>query len=445
MKITKDYQVVYAADAHFLARCGAKRLADFLGLPCVADTAPEKETEIVLGKTNRADFEIEENTCRRCVDKKKVFLQAIHYQPLCEVIDRWISKKATEIDDAEKLYVSKVPLHWENYNLVWNDEFNGTQLDTERWIGRAYMDTKDVLMSMDAGVVDVEDGKLVLTTHVLDRRDPQARYLTNYAITTSATMNYQFGYMEIRAKVPHYALGEWPSWWLLTGECDLAKEAYIAEHGHEREVKYGVEVDVYEVFSHRGSVVPNIHKWHKGGPHEQLSGIDRGSSKNGTGSYIIDHDADANDWHVFGYLWTPDEMSFSVDGDFFYSYDLHRDFGKAQSGVQDLSQPLFVLFNNMLFTEGNINGGGAWAQGCAVRDNELFPLRYQIDYCRLYQLDGRDTLYLPKEPGHSQWVAPNHVECKFDHGKYRSPAPVDYENGPKTDRDLYDIIRKPQN
>jgi hypothetical protein len=72
-------------------------------------------------------------------------------------------------------------------------------------------------------------------------------------------------------------------------------------------------------------------------------------------------------------------------------------------------------------------------------------LRYQIDYCRLYQLDGRDTLYLPKEPGHSQWVAPNHVECKFDHGKYRSPAPVDYENGPKTDRDLYDIIRKPQN
>jgi len=426
-------QIVIAADAPFLLRCAAKKLSDHLGIPYVTDATPATEGEILLGNTNRLSKEVRvrNDICRVLYREERVVFAAVHYQPICEMIDRIIGKKIEGFDpEAEPMQISsRVPLYFGERKLVWNDEFDGDTLDIEKWIGRAYMDTPDVVMTMNPGVVDVTDGKLVLTTHMLDRRDPVARYLTNYAITTAATMNFLHGYMEIRAKVPHYDLGEWPSWWFLTGHAKWAEQAWRDEHdGKDREIAYGVEVDGYEVFSNRHGITPNLHKWHKGASaSEQLSGIDQGKSKNGTRSYCFTPDEDVNDWHTYGFLWTPEKMAFSVDGYFYYSYDITKDFGKSKSGMQDFDQPFFVLFNNMLFTEGNINRGGYWAKNLAVKSEDLFPLFYQLDYVRLYQMDG-ERLFVPSEAGQAQWLEPTHYD-KREHGIYRSSTPEDYANG----------------
>jgi hypothetical protein len=109
--------------------------------------------------------------------------------------------------------------------------------------------------------------------------------------------------------------------------------------------------------------------------------------------------------------------------------------------MQDFDQPFFVLFNNMLFTEGNINRGGYWAKNLAVRSEDLFPLFYQLDYVRLYQMDG-ERLFVPEEAGKAIWLEPTHYD-KRDHGIYRSSTPEDYENGmPYTRADWKKSIMK---
>lgn len=430
MKFT-EHTIVIPKDAHFDVKSAAMKLQNFfkefafVTLPIVTDGQPAVEKEILMGKVDRPESAtVKIDTWHIRVKGEKLVFDAVHYYPLNLAVEAFIKEqKILLAPDFKMDGQTDVPMYWGKHKLVWNDEFDGKTLDVDKWTGRANMSMPDAVLSMRPGIVDVEDGNLVMTTRILDRSNPYARYETNFSITTADTMNYKYGYLEIRAKVPHYAMGEWPSFWMVSGNSELGKKAWREAHnGEDRKVKYGVEVDIFEIFSNKYHVIPNLHKWYARDTnfldgngnrigHQQLSGIDQGSSKSGTRAYMFTDEEDPNGWHTYGFLWTPTEMSFSVDGDFYYSYDLRKNFGHPDSGMEDYDQPLDIIFNNMLFTEGyKASPSGAWAPN-AIPDTpegaDLFPLTYTIDYCRLYQLEGEGEIFLPEEPGHGVLTDPN--------------------------------------
>ena len=338
-------------------------------------------------------------------------------------------------DGSAAALLNGTPGEQKKYRLVWNDEFDGERIDYEKWSGCANMGLKNVHLSFDDDTVRVEDGKLIMTTDVIDREN--RKYISNYSVSTHDTMNYSGGYLEMRAKVPMRGMGEWPSYWAISTDSEIFLKKYMAEHdGQVPPTGYSVEVDMFEVFSSKDTVIPNLHKMFYLGYHEmgistgkyfdkngnpmpdrvQLSGIDVGASESGTRGYTFESTEVANDWHTYGFLWNRDLMAFSVDGVFYYAYSMHdtdknesfnptyydkdgnpRRFG--MDGFEYQNMALSLILNNMLFPE---NGIFPWAQEIDKKNDDLlFPIKYEVDYMRLYQTEG-DMLYTPNTIGNGQ-------------------------------------------
>ncbi len=431
VNLKEQSQIVISKDAPFLLVSMARRFSEFLGIPYVRDDAPEQEKEILLGSTNRPQtIKVRPDTCRVFCRDGKVVFAGVHYQPICERIEKMIlSGEDTLCIDGKSDTTTSVPLTWGEYQLVWNDEFDGKEIDLDRWIGNANMGMPDVVLSMKPGTVDLEDSALVMTASVIDYDNPKARYKTNYSVMTGTTMNFVYGYMEIRAKVPHLHKGEWPSFWFLSGDAKIGRDAYKAQTGVDfyDEDDYTVEVDMFENFSQTGQVASALHKWGKGwhssvGFESEKRGLDGSKDANAFRGkdYYFCADEDPNDWHTYGLLWKPTEIAFLVDGIVRSSYDLSYDFGTNGSGMKGFHRPLTVLFNNMLFSLGYVSTpGGAWFRTGEVTDHSIFPLRYEIDYCRLYQAsDNGSQLFTPAESGKGKPVAWG-VDRR-DHGEYYS-------------------------
>ena len=188
------------------------------------------------------------------------------------------------------------------YRLVWNDEFDGDTLDMDKWTLRpdmgsnaqtslAGLERPDVLSVSDSllQMNAVEDGALP---------DGRKHYTVCYSVTTFNKMHFQYGYVEIRAKVP-YMQGAWPSFWMKSVSGDISPR-YVWD--------YRVEVDVFEVFSSPNKAVPNIHKWYEDKRHTQMASYQKKF-------YAFENYENlSEEFHIYGFQWTPEEMSMWIDG-----------------------------------------------------------------------------------------------------------------------------------
>ncbi len=270
----------------------------------------------------------------------------------------------------------KVPLVSERYpemTLVWNDEFDydgGELYDRDKWLQRAQMNAKDMYNSMTERNVKTEDGNLVLRswkeedTSISDGKP----YSTNMSMTTRDSCNFCYGYLEMRAKVP-FGKGCWPSFWMVQRD-DMKNEG----------VNWGAEIDIFEVFGSKDTVVPNIHKWYNSTAenyHVQLDG-------NRKPPYVFKDTTNLSDeYHTYGFYWDEEKMVFSVDGEDYCTMDITAetgDFGKYK-GMDGFHTPGYIILNNFLFTP-----EASWIpDGKVVDDNMKYPVTYTIDYMRLYQ------------------------------------------------------------
>ena len=156
------------------------------------------------------------------------------------------------------------------------------------------------------------------------------------------------------------------------------------------------EIDIFENFSSKNQVVPNLHKYEnvsENRRHSQLSGVDQGASKNGTRTFSFADDINPNDWHIYGMLWTENILSFSIDGEFYYTYDLRKGFGFEKEITDGFHQPVGIIISNQIFSEGwcKVN---SWAATLGPADESIFPLEYSIDYVRLYQRENYGKLFI---------------------------------------------------
>ena len=266
------------------------------------------------------------------------------------------------------------------YNYVWSDEFYGNTLDTSKWVcdvNRSKMSGfADLKLLDDEQAVQVKDGNLrLIAQEYTDPNNGKIKYAVPASVHSQGTMEYRYGYAEIRAKVP-FSQGVWPSFWAQG----------ITILGGRTCYDYGVEVDIFEIFGNANTVVPNIHKWYsKDYNYNELHGGNVESNHTQITkktSYKYSNYANLSDeYHIYGFEWTPTEMSMYVDGTLYNTFDIVNSYDLCpdMSGFQD---PLFIIFNNHLFTDAS-----SYKPNLINGNEGVLPAAYEIDWFRVYQSD----------------------------------------------------------
>jgi beta-glucanase (GH16 family) len=179
---------------------------------------------------------------------------------------------------------------------VFDDEFNGTSLDTNAWVamnrpGDLSNSEKQCYKPSNA---TVGGGNLVILTRV----DSSC---TGYSYTSAMiqwkSFNFTYGYVEVRAKLAG-GLGPWPAIWMLGANC---QQTNVIEPGNIPPCSWpnpgSDEIDMTEIAaSNHTQVNQQIH------------------SSAGNPQCLVGASDVSQNWHTYGLTWTAASVIWTIDG-----------------------------------------------------------------------------------------------------------------------------------
>ena len=404
----KGYVIVIPANGTREYREAANELQAFykttadVTLQIVTDASGQTDKEILIGATKRAQSnkDMDEADLAVSVQGNKLVFDGGHAVTAKSAVLKFI-RTAPEAGKASVFEITtdfSTTCILDGYEYVWGDEFEGEEVDLTRWGFHQHMSgTPKAVVSYDRDTNDTGDGRLKL--HAIRYFDPEregVQFKMPLSTTTKLNMTFVYGYAEIRARMP-FASGTWPSFWTQSND-ELSSKHY----GVKCNPKYMVEIDVFEVFGNEdGEVVPNIHKWYRTSVYDYATihnkeGVTHttwGYGGNKTTFWTCDNPETINqEYHTYGWEWTPKLMSMYVDGEVTMTYDITKSFDDCpdMTGFHD---PEFVMFNSHVTTE-----DASYQVGLIEMNLDALPSEYYIDYFRLYQKKGEGKLYTHFEP-----------------------------------------------
>ncbi len=246
---------------------------------------------------------------------------------------------------------------WDKAQLVWSDEFDGSEVDTSKWTfetgargwgNNEWQDYKP----LEHGNATVSDGML----HITAKLEGEGQNIGDY---TSARMNstesFTYGRMEARAKIPDYkGKGIWPAIWMLGTN--------IGEIGWPN----SGEIDIMEYVSYNpDSVVFSIHS---------VANNHKDGTQVSTG--FVGLPTAEEEFHNYGILWDEESLSFYIDDidNVVLTFDRPEEYDQNN---WPFDKPFYFLLN--------IAVGGDWG-GLMGVDDSIFPATMDIDYIRVWQL-----------------------------------------------------------
>lgn len=253
------------------------------------------------------------------------------------------------------------------YKYVWGDEFNGKTLDLKTWMFSEGAATGDMVYSRDKQFVNVTNGhlKLVMDKY-FDPSNKDIRYARPVIVTSDKGMNFKYGYLEMRAKVP-YQRTAWPAFWLMDGSMAPSRE----------NKRYHVEVDIFEIFSSAHTATTTVYKHYINGA---------GSTSVVPGEYTFDDFADlSNEYHLYGFEWTPEKMIFWIDGKVYTEFDITEKNNFDSDGFTTDMRGFHDYLHIKLSMSGFTPQSSWQVEGSVANSNTKFPFNYDIDWIRLYQ------------------------------------------------------------
>lgn len=374
----------------------------------VKDTQTAAAAEIIIGSTSRTVGGVKLNSNEYCAytDSGRLVIQAGNSSLLTTAVNEYIKAVQSASDLSEDVpelrgtvsdFATSKTVSGTLYSYTWGDEFNASSLDTTVWSFKGvdtYGVASDTKMLTDENCITENDGSLHLKTiKYSDPDNASVIFASPWSITTAKSMNYKYGYLEMRAKIP-VVQGSWCSFWLTSGKLNGTPSPY------------GVEVDVFEVQSL--NLTPNLHKWY-----------------DSTGSNIIDvaynsspaskyHDLTSSSkkikkysasesfkdsYHLIGFEWTPLKLVMYVDNVPYMTFDLTDDYesytdtgNSSSGGMQGFHNPLEVIIGCGLYSPAYVKPHNTWAESYMINDMSVLPLDFAVDYIRLYQKSGEGQL-----------------------------------------------------
>jgi beta-glucanase (GH16 family) len=247
-----------------------------------------------------------------------------------------------------------------DYQLVWQDDFDGTALDTTKWsaVQHGFVDNGEIQFYTNRPEnVRVADGYLWLTaireTYTgtgpwMDGQQKTSEF-TSGKVESLGKAEFRYGKIEARLRMPRNP-GTWPAFWML-GRNLLEPGVGWPKCG---------EIDIMEH--------ANIEDWVGAAIHTETYNHTIGTQK--TGSTIVPgYDTD---FQVYGVEWTPDKLAFSVNGAVYFTVTKSA-LGSSPS-EWPFDQPFWLILNLAV--------GGAWGGNPT---GGTYPSTMQVDWVRVYQ------------------------------------------------------------
>lgn len=250
------------------------------------------------------------------------------------------------------------------YHLLWNDEFNGTELDRSIWNVethepgwvnnelQAYVDSDEN--------IKVEDGKLVISSKKSVDPDGNISY-TSGRVNTQNKKDFKYGRVVFRAKVPT-GKGYLPAAWMMPTNESL----------YGQWPRCG-EIDVMEVLG--SNTYTTYGTIHYGNPHSESQG-----------TYTLANGKTfADSYHIFTCDWEPGKITWYVDG-----VKMHEesDWYSTTAGKGTVTYP--APFDQPFYVILNLAVGGNWPGNPDADADYINSESLYVDYVRVYQKDSYD-------------------------------------------------------
>ena len=235
--------------------------------------------------------------------------------------------------------------------LLWSDEFDQEGIPSDKkWsfeVGDHGWGNNELQMYTANKLTNarVQAGVLIVEAHA-DSSQPKG--YTSAKLVSKGKGSWQYGYFEIRAKLPQ-GRGTWPAIWMLPEENRFGGWP-----------KNG-EIDIME---HVGFDPGTVH----GTVHTEAFNHMIGTQK---GGQLMVPDF-ASEFHTYAIDWMKEQIDFYVDGEHYFSFN---NTGKDYK-EWPFDQPFYLILNLAV--------GGNWGGKEGV-DPQIWPQRMEVDYVREYQ------------------------------------------------------------
>lgn len=251
------------------------------------------------------------------------------------------------------------PIEKDGYELIFSDEFDGEEIDIKKWLPQ-YFPHSTTVASACQTTYRMENGELCLyidedtenfsestemkvssiQTFEKNLLHPNTANVTN--VVPYESFACQYGYFEMRAKMPSCGGGGHVAWWMVGTQDDARADGTMSSQDGE--------IDILETtFEYPNVYSPKVHAWNDKDLFEYKDSVGL------EGDYV-------NGYHIYAMEWTPSGLKFFVDG-------------KEVCSTTNSPQYRMAMFLG-IYTDCTDFTGPA---------NKVYPKEFYIDYVRVYQ------------------------------------------------------------
>ncbi len=266
------------------------------------------------------------------------------------------------------------------WSMIWNDEFNGTSLDTSKWsYETGYLLEEDDINTYGWGNqelqhytdstdnVKVADGKLNISmkndkktfTQSNDSTKKATALYSSGKIVTKNKFSFKYGRVDIRMKAPK-GDGIWPAAWMLPNNNIYGPWACSGE---------------IDIFEGRGRIPNTVF----GTLHY---GAEWPSNLNTSDAFDMvtngSKGTDFSDWHVYSVVWEADQIKIYCDGICYFMCTNEMWYSGTDRGNAD------APFDQRFYMILNLAAGGSF-DNFTVPGNDFAGADMYVDYVRVFQ------------------------------------------------------------
>lgn len=256
----------------------------------------------------------------------------------------------------------KSNLDMSEYELTWEDNFDGNSLDFSKWDGHFFSHGDTIVRRgsyWNTDLCTVEDGYLHIATKYypegLNGNGKPGWYTCG--IDTSKHFEQKYGYFECRCILPK-GNGQWSAFWMFSSG--------VGEIDHDGEK--GAEIDIFEspfysknLKIKRNKVVSNVHI-NGYGEHHRSAGVSK--------AYVAANNP-YEEFNTYGLEWNENEYIFYING---------LETGRTEFGVAQVPEWL-ILSVEVAGNDGVLGDGFANSR---LDDEGNVLSDFIIDYVRVY-------------------------------------------------------------
>ncbi|HVS91195.1 MAG TPA: glycoside hydrolase family 16 protein [Mucilaginibacter sp.] len=258
-----------------------------------------------------------------------VFIAGVFLFAACKKNDSIFGNTTTNNNNNNSQDTAKTPV----YSMVWSDEFNGTSVDTSKWVfekgGGGWGNNE--LEYYQANNATVENGNLVITAK---RETVGSNNYTSTRMNTLGKFTQAYGRIEARIKMP-VGMGTWPAFWMLGANIGTVSWPTCGE------------IDIMEHINADSLIHGSLH-WNGGNTSQQITST-------------------PSQYHIYAVEWNLTQIRFYVDNTLYDTENV--------AAIPAFRLPFFIVLNLAV--------GGNWP-GFTI-DNSLFPQKMYVDYVRVYK------------------------------------------------------------